>query len=214
MNNDYKKIPGNATYGKDGALLEKLLADGKKQVRILECGTFYGRHAVLWSSILDEKGVDYLYHTLDEENYLGSWDAHIIAKKNLGIHAKKVERLLVKSLDEHTAELNKLFPQSSIDIIAIDMEYNPEKLSRILSRWHNSVLAGGHLKWYIPFPDMEKSVRYQDALEELEQSGFEILQDDHIRYAKKNKTKKINTKQNKTRQDIDENVEQTSQESQ
>lgn len=212
MNNDYKKIPGNAVYSKDGILLEMFLEDIPKVSKIVELGTFYGRHTVLWSSIVQSKGIECDYITIDEENYLGSWDARIIAEKNIRLHCQQVEQKFIQSFDSAPNKIKEICKDESVDIIAIDMEYNLSKLSRMLSNWHKCLSVGGYLKWYIPYPDIKNESVYKNTIQELEELGYKVEYSNDIGYAKKTKSASIHDAKPKNKTSTDVITEQTIQE--
>jgi hypothetical protein len=203
MNNEYKRIPGNAVYSKDGQLLLDIIQDVANIDRICEVGTFYARHAVLWSSILASKGIECDYITIDEQNYLGSWDAQIIAKENLRKLAPNVKTAILPELDKDSERIKELLDYESAQIISLDMEYNPSKLARMLSTWHQYLSVGGYLKWYVSNLTCEQDEDYKKTVQDLQDYGFVISSSEDIRFAKKTKSSKHTAKQNRSKESVD-----------
>ena len=195
MKNNYIKVFGQATLQVDGACLKNLTQNHKGSMNIVELGTFYGRHAILWNEILEQDSFKYNYITIDEEEYIGSQIARMQAKENLAIYAPSVKKVVAKTYVAAASD----FDDANIDILHIDNVREVQKLCDILIAWCEKVSIGGSISYTLPNKAGQELYCYQHALANLQKKGFEIGQYEHFGLLKKVKPELVEKVQNKNK---------------
>ena len=181
MNNNFIKIFGHSTKSIDGEVFKKMVGEPNGVLNIVELGTFYARHTVLWNEIAESIGQTVKYTTIDEESYPACHNARNMAKENIAQYAPHAKIRVVK---DFIAE-NTSHEDESIDILHVDIIFNENKLSNILQTWAKKVSMNGYLTWHIANKHIEESIAYKNATEFLENAGYTISKFEHIAYAKK-----------------------------
>ena len=213
MNTDYRTIAGNATANIDGVVLTEMLKELNSELKILELGTFYGRHAILWLSILHKEGKTAEYYSIDEEGYLGALDARISAGKTIQDAGAGVNLLTTQSFLEITDEQNAILQDKTFDILHFDIEYSGSKIHDVLSKWLCKLAVGGFVTWYIASDKIEQDDSYKSWLSHLESRGCEVKSHNDIRFARLKEDKTSKTKQTKQAlSQVDRNFESNPQE--
>lgn len=168
MKNNWIKIFGHATKSVDGIVFEQILKDTKGVLNVVELGTFYGRHAVLWNEIAQENNRKLIYTTIDEDGYAGSHMARESAKESLTIYAPTVRAKTVNSFVNEA----KNHEDSSIDVLTVDICFKAETIADILKSWHSKVSLGGYITWHLANSSIIGMPIYTDAMKQLYSNGF------------------------------------------
>lgn len=144
MKRDYQKITGHATYGVDGKLLEDIVGENAGTITIVEAGTQYGRHAVLWSQILEEKKCKAKHVLVDSTDYLGHEFAQDYAEQRLREFECKQSIKKVDTLETGA----KNFEDETVDVLFVDAIVGASKLTNILQAWTPKITTGGKLIYH------------------------------------------------------------------
>lgn len=187
MKNNYIKVFGQATLQVDGACLKELAKNLKGSMTIVELGTFYGRHAILWNEILEQEDVKYTYVTIDEDLYAGSEAARQEAKENFAIYAPYVKKVIAKTYVEAAKDI----ANASVDILHVENTNDTQKLCDILNVWCEKLSIGGSISYTLPNKADQELYCYQHALANLEKKGFVVSQYEHFGFLKKLKPESV-----------------------
>lgn len=171
MKNNYIKIFGQATKALDGFVFEQILKETKGVLNVVELGTFYGRHAVLWNEVATEHSRKLVYTTIDEENYVGSHIARASAKESFAMYAPTVKSRVVKNFVDEA----KYHEDGCIDVLTIDVIYKAETIASILQAWQQKVSLGGFLTWHLASSDIIGHPIYIEAMKKLYANGFAFM---------------------------------------
>ena len=192
MKQDYKKITGHANYGDDGILLEQIIAENKGKITIVELGANYGRHAVLWSQILEYKKQEAKHIILDATDYEGHEVAQTYAEKRFdefqcAVNFEKVDTL---------ANSAEKFENETLDVVFLDCIQTKDKLLQIVKKWLPKINVGGTFV-YLQSPHKEDIDNNGVIVDELTKNAFLIETTNNLVICKKQlqlQTKKTDLK--------------------
>lgn len=189
MKEDYKKIPGHASYGEDGRLLEVLIGDNNGTITIVEVGTYYGRHAVLWHHVLENKKCSAKHILIDAGDYAGSEVAQVYAEQRL--NELQINKS-IKKVDTLQAAA-KQFEDCSVDIVYIDAGVTTNDVSGIIKSWANKVVTGGKLIYH-DYATRQHKENFVKVATMLQQDGYELDATDNLVICTKLATKEKKAK--------------------